>query len=234
MTTSPAFYGLGARRNHRTESVLVARSPTNATARVSECGLLPHQPASVDTQDVRSMMGSSSPNSLALARSWRDLLSRAGSRRAQCLVPRASRHRRRPRHRGPPDQWSWTVQGGPLVFAPFETETDYWVADKQFMLNLRVRDLDSLLEQLDASGIAEIVKPEWTRPRSGVSRGYTIPRAMRSNCRSRRRRRLRTEDCPVQGDGPAMTCVRDFARACGAARTTADPMSSVRSERRRQ
>lgn len=26
---------------------------------------------------------------------------------------------------GPPDEWSWMVQGGPLVFAPFETGTDY-------------------------------------------------------------------------------------------------------------
>jgi hypothetical protein len=27
---------------------------------------------------------------------------------------------------GPADEWSWTVQGGPLVFAPFEAGTDYW------------------------------------------------------------------------------------------------------------
>ena len=60
------------------------------------------------------------------------------------------------------------MQGGPLVFAPFETGTDYWAADKQFMLNLRVSDLDSLLEQLNASGIAVIVKPEWDSP--GVGR----------------------------------------------------------------
>ncbi|MFI5426150.1 hypothetical protein [Aeromicrobium sp. UC242_57] len=42
---------------------------------------------------------------------------------------------------GPPDEWSWKVQGGPVVFAPFETGTDYWSTDKQFMLNLRVSDL---------------------------------------------------------------------------------------------
>ena len=65
---------------------------------------------------------------------------------------------------GPPDEWSWKVQGGPLVFAPFKTGTDYWAADKQFMLNLRVSDLDSLLEELNASGIAVIVKPEWDSP----------------------------------------------------------------------
>lgn len=46
---------------------------------------------------------------------------------------------------GQPDEWSWKVQGGPLVFTPFEAGTDYWAADKQYMLNLRVSDLDGLL-----------------------------------------------------------------------------------------
>lgn len=68
---------------------------------------------------------------------------------------------------GPPDEHSWTVQGGPLVFAPFGTETDYWATDRQFMLNLRVRDLDGMLEQLRANGIAVIVKPEWDMPGIG-------------------------------------------------------------------
>jgi predicted enzyme related to lactoylglutathione lyase len=65
------------------------------------------------------------------------------------------------------DEWSWTVQGGPLVFAPFAEGTDYWAADKQFMLNLRVRDLDGLLERLNAGGIGVIVKPEWDSPETG-------------------------------------------------------------------
>ena len=68
---------------------------------------------------------------------------------------------------GEPDEWTWSVQGGPLVFAPFEKGTDYWPADKQFMLNLRVSDLVSLLEQLTASGIDVIVKPEWDSPETG-------------------------------------------------------------------
>lgn len=68
---------------------------------------------------------------------------------------------------GAADAWSWTVQGGPLVFAPFKADTDYFAADKQFMLNLRVRDLDSLLEQLNASGIEVITKPEWNDPATG-------------------------------------------------------------------
>ncbi|MCW2786399.1 MAG: glyoxalase [Marmoricola sp.] len=52
-----------------------------------------------------------------------------------------------------PDAWSWSIQGGSLVFAPFESRTDYWAADKQFMLNLRVSDLDDLVEDPEANGV---------------------------------------------------------------------------------
>lgn len=68
---------------------------------------------------------------------------------------------------GAPDEWTWKVQGGPLVFAPFKADTDYWAADHQFMLNFRVNDLEGLLEQLNASGIDVIVKPEWDSPETG-------------------------------------------------------------------
>jgi predicted enzyme related to lactoylglutathione lyase len=68
---------------------------------------------------------------------------------------------------GPPEEWSWKVQGGPLVFAPFKATTDYWAADHQYMLNLRVSDLEGLLEQLNASGIDVTVKPEWDSPETG-------------------------------------------------------------------
>ena len=66
-----------------------------------------------------------------------------------------------------PDEWSWAADGGPVVFAPFKADTDYFAADKQFMLNLRVQDLDSLLEQLNAAGVAVITKPEWNDPSTG-------------------------------------------------------------------
>jgi predicted enzyme related to lactoylglutathione lyase len=65
------------------------------------------------------------------------------------------------------DAWTWTVQGGPMIFAPFKADTDYFAADKAFMLNLRVRDLDSLLEQLNAAGIAIVTKDEWDTPETG-------------------------------------------------------------------
>jgi predicted enzyme related to lactoylglutathione lyase len=68
---------------------------------------------------------------------------------------------------GPADEWSWTVQGGPLVFAPFGADTDYWAADRQFMLNLRVNDLDGLLQRLTAAGIEPLVKPEWDSLEAG-------------------------------------------------------------------
>ena len=66
-----------------------------------------------------------------------------------------------------PDEHSWQTEGGPIVFAPFEASTDYFAADKQFMLNLRVRDLDALLEQLGAAGIDITTKPEWNDPSVG-------------------------------------------------------------------
>ncbi len=68
---------------------------------------------------------------------------------------------------GPVDQWTWKVQGGPMVFAPFKADTDYFAADKAFMLNFRVSDLEGLLEQLNAAGIAIITKPEWDDPATG-------------------------------------------------------------------
>ena len=68
---------------------------------------------------------------------------------------------------GEADEWSWNTQGGPLIFAPFPADTDYWATDKQTMLNLRVSDLDGLLEQLAASGVTAIVKPELDSPEVG-------------------------------------------------------------------
>lgn len=68
---------------------------------------------------------------------------------------------------GDPDDWFWQVQGGPMVFAPFKADTDYFAADKSFMICLRVRDLEGMLEQLNAAGIAIITKEEWDTPETG-------------------------------------------------------------------
>ena len=47
----------------------------------------------------------------------------------------------------------WVTEGGVTVFSPFPADTDYFTADKTFMLNFRVADLDALLSQLKSAGI---------------------------------------------------------------------------------
>lgn len=51
------------------------------------------------------------------------------------------------------DSSPWCAQGGPTVFAPFAADTDYFAADKSFMLNFRVADLEAMIEQLNGAGI---------------------------------------------------------------------------------
>jgi len=68
---------------------------------------------------------------------------------------------------GEPDEWFWNTLGGPTVFAPFKETTDYFAADKAFMINLRVQGIDALLEKLRAAGIETLTKPEWDDPTTG-------------------------------------------------------------------
>jgi predicted enzyme related to lactoylglutathione lyase len=62
---------------------------------------------------------------------------------------------------------SWETQAGPSVFAPFAADTDYFAADRQWMLNLRVDDLDGLCTTLRAAGIEVTTNPEWNMPGIG-------------------------------------------------------------------
>ena len=62
----------------------------------------------------------------------------------------------------------WDQQAGPTVFAPFDADTDYFPAEKQWMLNLRVDGLDALKAALEATGIEVVTNPEWDAP--GVGR----------------------------------------------------------------
>jgi len=62
----------------------------------------------------------------------------------------------------------WQQEAGPTVFAPFESETDYFGSrGQQTMLNFRVRDLDAMLAQLRAAGAD--VAPE-TEDMAGIGR----------------------------------------------------------------
>ena len=55
---------------------------------------------------------------------------------------------------GHSNEYVWYHEGGPMVFEPFQADTDYFAADKQAMINLRVRDFDGLLAALREAGIA--------------------------------------------------------------------------------
>jgi predicted enzyme related to lactoylglutathione lyase len=68
---------------------------------------------------------------------------------------------------GETSEWFWHIQGGPVVFQPFKQSSDYFAADKAFMLNLRVSGLDELLDRLRAAGVEVITKAEWDAPETG-------------------------------------------------------------------
>lgn len=62
----------------------------------------------------------------------------------------------------------WPMSEGPAVVSPMAEGTDYWAADKQWMLNLRVSGLDAVVERLAAAGIPAERRPdEWDHPEIG-------------------------------------------------------------------
>ena len=62
----------------------------------------------------------------------------------------------------------WEQDGGLTVFAPFKADTDYFATDKQWMINLRVDDLDGWMASLGAAGIAIETRPdEWDSAEAG-------------------------------------------------------------------
>lgn len=68
---------------------------------------------------------------------------------------------------GDPADWYWRVESGPVVFAPFRQTTDYFPADRQFMINLRVSEIDELIASLRAADIAVETRAEWDDPETG-------------------------------------------------------------------
>ena len=62
----------------------------------------------------------------------------------------------------------FTQSEGPTVFALFPEDTDYFPADRQWMVNFRVTDLDATIARLEAAGIAVETRPdEWDDPQVG-------------------------------------------------------------------
>jgi predicted enzyme related to lactoylglutathione lyase len=62
----------------------------------------------------------------------------------------------------------WEQEAGMTVFAPFTTDSTYFPADRQWMINLRVDDLKALMAVLRDAGIAVETRPdEWDSPDTG-------------------------------------------------------------------
>ena len=65
----------------------------------------------------------------------------------------------------------WMQEAGMTVFAPFEAKSDYFPADKQWMINFRVDDLDGSL------GIYELDALYRLRPNISFALGYSMFKA---------------------------------------------------------
>src|SRR4029078_3970838 len=59
------------------------------------------------------------------------------------------------------------LRGRPQVHAPPARTCSRYSADTQFILTLRVRDLDALLRGLEAAGVEIATKPDWDDPSVG-------------------------------------------------------------------
>ena len=58
-------------------------------------------------------------------------------------------------------QKPWWQEAGPTVFAPFRKDREYFGnAEKQWMINFRVLDLDAMVEQLRAAKVDVVVDAE--------------------------------------------------------------------------
>lgn len=55
----------------------------------------------------------------------------------------------------------WDTQAGTSVFSPFKSDTDYFPADRPWMLNFRVDDRDALCDKLRNAGIEITLNAEW-------------------------------------------------------------------------
>jgi len=68
---------------------------------------------------------------------------------------------------GEPEEWVWKTQGGAVAFQPFGPDSDYFAADKAWMLNLRVTGIDAMIDRLRGAGVEVITKAEWDQPGFG-------------------------------------------------------------------
>lgn len=63
--------------------------------------------------------------------------------------------------KGQSNDYLYYQQPGPMVFQPFKAATDYFAADKAFMFNFRVSEIEALIAKLEAAGIAVTKTEDW-------------------------------------------------------------------------
>ena len=61
----------------------------------------------------------------------------------------------------------WTQEAGPTLIVPFAEDTDYFPAEKQWMINFRVSEFDQLLEGLRKDDVKVETDPAWDTPETG-------------------------------------------------------------------
>jgi len=61
----------------------------------------------------------------------------------------------------------WIQQPGPTLFMPFSQSSDKFPAEKQWMINFRVTELEALIATLRDAGITVTTNPEWDTPETG-------------------------------------------------------------------
>ena len=72
----------------------------------------------------------------------------------------------------PPYKIAPIEDNGPTIFMPFQDDSDYLDADRQWMINFRDRDVDALIEHLKSLNIEVITKAEWHSPIGRFARIY--------------------------------------------------------------
>jgi predicted enzyme related to lactoylglutathione lyase len=61
----------------------------------------------------------------------------------------------------------WVQESGPTLFMPFSKDADHFPADKQWMVNFRVTEIEKLIAALKSAGIEVTTNAEWDTPETG-------------------------------------------------------------------
>ena len=61
----------------------------------------------------------------------------------------------------------WHQQAGPAMFMPIKADSSDFAADKQWMLNLRVSEIDALISSLRDAGVDVQTDPAWDTAETG-------------------------------------------------------------------